>query len=251
MTKEQIYHLEHLSAGGHVALEALEYDGWELRFTEGFTGRANSVQIKKASTIALSEKVEFCEKAYSDHGLPCIFKLTDADREFITFLEARGYHVTKPTDVMTLELNDARTSFDSDSVLEGVLSGSSPDGWFEPYFEFEGLTDPAKQDLTRRIHEKVSVQKLYITILHDGVPAAVASLANEDGCSLLHNVVVAPHLRGLGLGRKLCQASILKAKACGASLMYLQVMQNNPIAMNLYNSLGFEKQYTYYYVTNE
>ena len=98
MTNKQIRFLERIAANGYVGLEEIEYDGWELRFTYGFTGRANSVQILEDSTIDLEEKIEYCEKAYDDHDLPCIFKLTDADGEFISLLEDRGYQVVKHTD---------------------------------------------------------------------------------------------------------------------------------------------------------
>lgn len=250
MNNDQIHFLENIAANGHVGLEQIDYDGWELRFTQGFTGRANSVQIKAPSTLALDEKVAYCEKEYAAHGLPCIFKLSDADSDFISYLEQRGYTPVKPTDVMTLELSEKNLPRDAVAILDGVLFSSEPEDWFEPYFEYEGLTDPIQQDLTRKIHAKVSVQKVYIRLMHDGKVGAVASLAIESGYSLLHNVVVDPALRGIGLGKKLCQAAILKSKECGATHIYLQVMQNNPIAMNLYQKLGFEKQYTYYYVMN-
>ncbi|MBO4337586.1 MAG: GNAT family N-acetyltransferase, partial [Lachnospiraceae bacterium] len=112
ITKQQIRFLENIAANGHVGLEQIEYDGWELRFTHGFTGRANSVQLKGPSTIDLSEKIAFCEKEYASHGLPCIFKLTDADRDFISFLEQRGYAAVKPTDVMLLPLQDYTADYD-------------------------------------------------------------------------------------------------------------------------------------------
>ena len=248
MTKEQIRFLERIAANGYVGLEEMEYDGWELRFTRGFTGRANSVQIRAESTIELTQKTDFCEKVYAEHNLPCMFKLTDADRDFISFLEKRGYQAVKPTDVMLLALNDTNTDFDAREISDGVYFSAVPDGWFEPYFAFEKMEDEMKQELTRKIHAKVSVDQVYIRVMHEEKVAAVASLAIESGYSLLHNVVVAPEIRGIGLGRKLCKAAILKSKECGASHIYLQVMQNNPIALDLYRKLGFEKQYTYYYV---
>ncbi len=248
MEKQQIRFMENIAANGFVALEEMDYDGWELRFTEGFTGRANSVQIREESTIELAKKVEYCEKAYAEHDLPCMFKLTDADGELITFLEKRGYHTVKPTDVMVLGLNEANTDYDVRETLDGVQLSTTPDGWFEPYFEFENIQDEKSRELTRKIHEKVSVDQVYIKIMHEDRVAAVASLAIESGYSLLHNVVVSPKLRGIGLGKKLCRAAILKSKECGASYIYLQVMQNNPIALDLYKKLKFEKQYTYYYV---
>ena len=245
MEKEQIRFLENIAADGFVGLEEMVYDGWELRFTQGYTGRANSVQIREESTIELSEKVHFCEEAYAEHGLPCTFKLTEADKELITFLENRGYQKHKPTDVMLLALNSADTDHE---IPADLYFSTTLDGWFESYFEFEDIADETKRDLTRKIHAKVSVDQVYIRVIHEGKKAAVASLAIENGYSLLHNLVVAPGLRGIGLGRKLCQAAIMKSGECGASHIYLQVMQNNPAALNLYKKLGFEKQYTYYYL---
>ncbi|MBR5178637.1 MAG: GNAT family N-acetyltransferase, partial [Lachnospiraceae bacterium] len=187
---------------------------------------------------------------YADHGLPCIFKLTDADGEFISLLKERGYQVVKPTDVMTLSLEDENINYDAGTVLDNVIFSDSSEGWFDPFFEYEGLKDEMKQDITRKIHAKVSVDQVYIKVLYNDKVAAVASLAIESGYSLIHNVVVDPALRGKGLGKKLCQAAILKSKELGASYVYLQVMQNNEMAHNLYKKLGFEKQYTYYYVMN-
>lgn len=245
MEKEQIRFLENIAANGFVGLEEIVYDGWELRFTHGFTGRANSVQIREDSTIELSQKVDFCEKAYAEHDLPCMFKLTDADGELLSLLENRGYKKVKPTDVMTLALNDTNTDYE---IQDDVYFNTAPDGWFELYFEFENMQDEMKRELTRKIHAKVPVDQVYIRVMYKEKTAAVASLAIENGYSLLHNVVVDPNLRGMGLGRKLCQAAIAKSKECGASHIYLQVMQNNPVALNLYKKLGFEKQYIYYYV---
>ena len=244
MDKDKKRFLEDHASKCFVGLENMIYDGWELRFTQGFTGRANSVQIKKDSTIDITQKIEFCEKAYAEHDLPCIFKLSDADGDFIEILKGRGYAVTKPTDVMLLPLDD----IDSNLMPDNAAFSSAPEGWFDSYFEFEDMNDPKSQDLTRKIHTKVSVDQIYIILCHDGQTAAVASLGVADGYCLLHNVVVSPSLRGKGLGQKLCEAAIAKAKEIGASHIYLQVMQNNPIALNLYKKLGFEKLYTYYYL---
>ncbi|MBO4909323.1 MAG: GNAT family N-acetyltransferase [Lachnospiraceae bacterium] len=246
MEKERIRFLENIAADGFVGLEEIAYDGWELRFTQGYAGRANSVQIREDSTIGLAEKVDFCEKAYAEHGLPCMFKLTDSDVELITFLENRGYQKHKPTDVMLLALGNADTECE---MPEDVCFSATPENWFESYFAFEGLQDETKRELTGKIHAKVSVDQVYIRVMYKGNVAAVASLAIENGYSLLHNVVVKPGLRGLGLGKKLCQAAIMKSRECGATHIFLQVMQNNPVAVSLYKKLGFEKQYTYYYLS--
>ena len=137
-------------------------------------------------------------------------------------------------------------------IVPGDINYSTtPDDWFESYFKFEEMTDKTKQDLCRQIHSNVSVDKVYIKIIYRDRIAAVASLAIEDGYSLLHNVVVDPALRGMGLGKKLCWAAISKSKAKEADYSYLQVIETNEVALNLYKKFGYEKLYTYWYMVKK
>ena len=248
---ETMRFLEKIAALGYVALESVDYGGWQLRFTEGFTGRVNSVLILGDTTDDLEKRVEYCEKEYASRGLPCMFKLTEADTELVDLLLQRGYQAIRPTDVMTLELSDVNTAWDREEILKDVVYGAEPEDWFEPYFGFEELNDEHNRELCKKIHAKVASEKVYIKVMQDGKIAALASLAIEEGFSLLHNVVVDKSLRGRGLGEKLCRAAVLISKDCGADYSYLQVMQSNPVAMNLYKKLGFEKVYTYCYVKED
>ena len=50
------------------------YDGWELRFSEGYTRRVNSVSVYEDGELDVNEKITYCENEYRSHGLPCIFK---------------------------------------------------------------------------------------------------------------------------------------------------------------------------------
>ena len=263
MDIKQIRYLEKIAADGHKALEIEQYKDWELRFSKGFTGRANSIRIMGDPIKEIDEEVEdklaFAEAEYEKRGLPPMFKLTEADKAFSDYLVSRGYVVNQPTDVMILPLDGAdyliNVSENIDDMVKAIIDipgevncSDSPDDWFEPYFQFEGMTDRTQQDLCKQIHSNVSIDKVYIKILQEGRVAAVASLAIEDGYSLLHNVVVNPDLRGQGLGKKLCWAAISGSKSEGADYSYLQVIETNEVALNLYKKLGYEKLYTYWYV---
>ena len=266
MDIKQIRYLEKIAADGHKALEIAEYQDWELRFSKGYTGRANSIRLMGDPIEEINKDVEdklrYTEKEYAKRGLPPMFKLTDADKTFSDYLESHGYKVKNPTDVMMLPLNGAdyliKVSDNIDDIVKSVVTvpgeinySTTPDGWFEPYFEFEGMTDKTQQDLCRQIHSNVSVNKVYIKVLYKDRVAAVASLAIEDGYSLLHNVIVDPALRGKGLGKKLCYAAISKSKAEEADYSYLQVIETNEVALNLYKKFGYEKLYTYWYMVRK
>ena len=176
-------------------------------------------------------------------GTATLFKLTEYDTELSDYLKKRGYEVVTPTDVMILDLEENDPGAD---VSECVFA-EKPQEWLPAYFEFENRKGK-EQELFRQIVDKVVVDTIYCTVMKDGKPAACASTASEQGYVLLHNVVVDPAQRGQGLGEKLCRAILAKAKEDGARYAYLQVVQGNNVALNLYRKLGFEKVYTYWYM---
>lgn len=243
MEAMEIRALEEMAANAHVALNMMQYDGWLLRFSAGHTNRANSVSVLYPSTINTDEKIGYCERQYRAQGLPCVFKLTDADGELGALLEKRGYGIVTPTDVMILDLPEME-------MPDGEITFTDrpAEEWLRAYFDFEGLTDPARQDIFRRMLEKVLVRTRYAALKRDGRIIACASSAAERGYALLQNIVVDPEYRGRGFGRTICRALLAEAAGTGIGHAYLQVVQSNTPAMRLYESLGFRKVYTYRYL---
>lgn len=253
--KKEIQKYEEMCLNGHVALNTLLYDGWLLKFSEGYTGRANSVSLLHPSSLPVADKVVFCEQMYQKQKLPCQFKLTELDTELNDFLEKRGYEVATPTDLMVRDLgcpvesdNDT-SSPDDDAQIEYIFS-TTPDEWLPVFFKIHEINDAHDQDVYTRMLAKVLVDTIYCTVLYEGKPAACSSAAIENGYMLLQNVIVSSELRGHGLGKKVCSAILEKAKAAGAHHSYLQVVQTNTVAVNLYKKLGFEKLYSYWYMKN-
>lgn len=52
------------------------YDGWVLRFANGYTKRANSVNPIYFSNEDVSIKIKHCESMYAAHQLKTTFKIT-------------------------------------------------------------------------------------------------------------------------------------------------------------------------------
>lgn len=242
--KEYIRFLEEIAGNGHVALNVMQYDGWLLRFSKGYTSRANSVSVLYPSRKSIEEKVAYCEACYAKQGQPAIFKVTELDTELTEYLLKRGYSVVTPTDVMVLDLEKTDPAAD----LKDCAFDAEPWEWLPAFYEFENRKDPAIQAIYNEMLSKVLVDAYYCTVMKDGKPVACASTAAEQGYALLQNVVVDPALRGQGIGEKLCRAILAKEKERGTRYAYLQVVQTNTAAMKLYEKLGFSKVYTYQYM---
>ena len=243
---KKIKFLEEIGANGHVALNILQYDGWILRFSNGYTRRANSISVIYPSQLTPEEKVPVCEEYYKRQGLSCLFKVTEEDVKLNKFLEARGYTQEAATSLMTVNLEDV--DFESKNPAVAIFFKTPKKEWLVPYFTFEGITNPKDQETFKKMLSKVLAETLYGVIVANGKIVACASVAIERGYALLQNVVVSPKHRTKGYGKHLCKKLLEKAKELGAKEAYLQVVQTNKAANCLYEDLGFKKEYEYWYM---
>ena len=245
--KNKIRLLEELSLNAHPSIKTEHYDGWILRFANGYTNRANSVNMLYDSFENLEEKLELCQNRYFSEGLSSVFKIipdySDEHKKIDALLEERGYEIVTPTDLMVLDLSKKEYP-----IEENTLFFDEPDSkWLESYFEFENCTNPKSQSTAKQIMSLIQDDCIYCCLQKDGKIVACASLAIEKGYGLLSHVVVQENHRGKGYGKQLCQSLLQQAKLKGAHTIYLQVLANNETAINLYQRLGFEKFYDYWY----
>ena len=63
MNQEFIARIEDAALNAWPSPRQMVYDGWLLRFTGGESKRVNSVNIRYASSLPLSEKIAFCESS--------------------------------------------------------------------------------------------------------------------------------------------------------------------------------------------
>lgn len=128
---KEILQIEELSINAFPAILTELYDGWILRYSNGYTYRGNSINPLYSSTIELEDKIKYCECKYFEKGLPCVYKITEnVEKDLDDRLEKRGYTIEKSADIMVYELNknintqveDVKISLDmTDEWLEGFL----------------------------------------------------------------------------------------------------------------------------------
>lgn len=244
---------EELALNAWPALATQHYDGWLLKYSNGYTKRANAVYPIYDSTIDYDQKIDFCEKYYEQLGLETTFKMNDSDmlRTLDMALEDKGYHVIDPTDVMIMNLSDYDVIEDHYQVTAGY-----DDSWAMTYANLIGITGEDDQsDLARQtikdMLQHISFPNFYITFMEGEAPVAIGYGVVEGGNLGVYNIVVGEAYRGKGYGDRVMNAVINEGIKLGATETYLQVVCANQVAVNLYKKLGYEKLYTYWYRRRE
>jgi len=147
----KILQYEELSMNAHPALQTQFFDGWVLRFANGYTNRANSINLLYQSSIGLKEKIAECEKRYFSQGLPAVYKLTDhTDLTIDETLDEMLYVKVTPTYVMDMDLNGKEYGFGNCEI-----TNYADDMWLNAYFSFSRYTDCVKMTTAKQILENI------------------------------------------------------------------------------------------------
>jgi putative acetyltransferase len=109
--------------------------------------------------------------------------------------------------------------------------------WITRYFRLEAkdretLGDPERTILRKGGH--------IFMVYADAEPVGcVALIPMGDGVYELSKMAVSPRLRGLGVGRRLLEYAVARARLLGARSLFLGSSTKLPNAVHLYESIGF------------
>jgi GNAT superfamily N-acetyltransferase len=219
----------------------MRYDGWVLRFSKGYTKRANSVNALYPSAIDTQEKVAYCEAQYTARKLRPIFRITPfAPANLDSILEARGYKRIDTTLVLHLDLSQF-TLPPSELVRETSL-----DDWLPIYCRLKS-SSLEEHRTHREILETIPGRCHYALLAVPGEAVACALGVLQDELFGLFDVVTAPEHRRKGYGTQLISSMLRWAQENGARHAYLGVVEPNSPARRLYGKLGFQEVYRYWY----
>jgi GNAT superfamily N-acetyltransferase len=240
--------LEEISFNAWPALRTVYYDGWVIRFANGYSRRANSVNPIYRSKVAIDEKIRRCEQLYGSVGQKVIFKLTDAvfPENLDTVLELKGYELDAPTSVQTLDLARIGGTTDDDVTI----NDKPTEDWLRQLFvmsKTDGCYLVTMQEMLSRIVPK----KGCFTIVRESRIVACGLAVVDKNYVGLFDILTDPEHRRQGLGTRISENMLRWGKANGAKTAYLQVMDINKPALRLYENLGFAEVYKYWYRVKE
>ena len=221
------------------------YDGWILRFSYFYTHRTNSVEQFGTTTLPWREKIPYCENVYQRLGTPAIFKISPlVSPDFDYVLENRGYTIEHTTNVMTLDLEKAALEYPFPSVS---FTNSIPSVWIESLFDLKGTVNAIHRAVVPSMYRAILKETICASIVQNGVIVATGLGILDRDYIGIYAIHVREDFRGKGYARQICTGLLCKGMEKGAQKAYLQVVENNLPAQKLYESLGFQYFYTYWF----
>lgn len=246
--KDYIIRMEELALNAFPAILTEIYDGWILRYSNGYTYRANCINPLYSSTINIEDKIKYCEQKYIQQSLPVVYKIpeTVCDKLDQT-LEKQGYIISKQADIMSCDIRQ-----DKPIVTENVtISTKFSEEWLNGFLNLNGTVDELKQQTAKTMLLNIRNPIICASINVDNKMIGCGLGVLEDEKVGLFDICIDEKYRRKGYGTLVCNAITNQSKNYNAQSAYLQVASVNDAAKNLYKSIGFTKDYTYWYRVKE
>ncbi len=234
---------EELAINAWPSLQTYIYDGWVIRFADGYTKRANSINPLYQSLENIEEKIEYCEGLFKDRNLPVVFKLTEESKpvELDIILERKAYKQVDLTSFQGLDLTEI-TMEDNNCVIESQFSSD----WLKSFSKLSKLNKNQENTLGKMLDNSI-VDNYYFKVIKNNRTIACGLGVQERDYFGLFDIIVAEEYRGKGYGTSLINSMLGFAKENAAKTAYLQVVINNKPANKLYSKIGFKELYKYWY----
>lgn len=249
MFQEEVRYLEEVAANAWPAAVVQVIDGWRLRFTWGVSRRANSVWPNRAyGQESMAEKLAWVEEFYRRRHLPARYQICPAAQpaDLDDILAARGYTATARTFVQTATIDSLRLHSSPHPVPAVTISETFAERWFTFHCDVEDLHGH-KADVRRGILQRIGPPTAYTLAEIEGNVAGIGLGVYERGRLGVFNMLTHPTYRRRGIATAILAKMAEWGAAQGAVQVYLQVMQNNAPALQLYERLGFMTFYRYFY----
>jgi GNAT superfamily N-acetyltransferase len=236
--------LEELSLNHWQSLSTLLYDGWVLRFADGYTKRANSINPLYASTLDWERKLEACEKLYAEHQLHPTFKITPfvQPEKLDGFLEQKGYALIDPTSVQVAKLDTVIRPEGNRVTIDEAVQDDRVDNICRL-----NQVEDKHRDTMKRMLSNIRTKRAFVSLYHDEQVIACGLGVVERGFIGLYDIVTDARFRNKGYGKQLVGHLLYWGKEHGAAYSYLAVLRNNAPALRLYANMGYSEVYSYWY----
>jgi GNAT superfamily N-acetyltransferase len=225
------------------ALKQVLLGNWLLRFSDGLSRRANSVNPLRAERGDAAAAIAAAEPLYAAQSLPVIFRVPSiVDPTIDRALAARGYTTEGESCVLYGAIDEVAVAADPAVRLAPLADPA----WLAAMAALQGHS-PAEAAIYRRIVGAIAIPARFALLAIDGEPAALAYGALHDGLLCYESVITDPHRRRQLLARRVIASLAAWAREAGAEGVCLQVEAKNAPGRGLYGGFGMRELYRYHY----
>jgi GNAT superfamily N-acetyltransferase len=243
MTLDSIHRtVEEISLKAWPAFEAINHHGWVMRFADGYTKRANSVTVLNEIGLDIEEKIAYCESQYRARKQNPIFRLLSFTNPEVLDkkLAARGYEIIEPSLVMEMRLSERSLN------ILSAINHENLDDWLVAYHNLKSSREQPSA-IHRMILAAIKSETLFASYKQNDEIVACGIGVLESGYLGIFDLVTTPTQRRRGHATAIIQGLLQWGINKGACFSYIQVVQANIPARNLYEKLGYEPIYEYWY----
>jgi GNAT superfamily N-acetyltransferase len=245
VSESEIAELELLASHCWPAREIVDYKGWIIHWNDGVTWRANSVLPNKwESKIGVEEVIDYVIDLYKEKDTLPAFKISPASqpKELDEILEGKGFQQRMVTHVQTASIDDIscldpRLPVDlfkvTDESLDTLMYRS----------EREKIAIEVRREI---IHHIAGDKKIARVMMHGNIAGIGLGVVEGDWLGIF-SIRTLPEFQRRGVAWSLNCALAMWGEDLGAQRVFLQVESDNHPALALYESMGFETMYTYWY----
>jgi GNAT superfamily N-acetyltransferase len=234
--------LEELAFRGWPSLETQDRAGWRLRFANGYTKRANSINALGQDAQTDLSTQQSLEAAYRARNQAPVWRLSPLAPPAIDgILSAPGYRTIERSLLQVCPLHAGFAA-----APDVHIHARPTPAWIEA-FCIHSPVRPEHREVMRRMLAAIAAPAGFAFVEAEGRPLAMAIGAVQGDHMGLFDVLVMPEARRRGLARKVTESLYAWAWGHGARFAYLQVVATNQAAMPLYALQGFRTVYTYEY----
>jgi N-acetylglutamate synthase len=208
---------------------------WLLREGRGGGKRVSSISMGAAWAV---DDIARAERACADLGQERLFQLRRGQTELDAALDARGYQVIDPVDLLAASASALTGDLDRLDTLP-----SWPPLAVQAEIWAGGGIGPARL----AVMDRATQPKTALLGRHDDHPVATAFIACHGPIAILHALEVVPGARRQGIARIMMRGAANWAARQGAQDLAVLVVNSNQPAQNLYKSLGMAPVGHYFY----
>jgi GNAT superfamily N-acetyltransferase len=239
------FSIEEMAMNALPSLQTVLFDGWIIRMASGYRSQTNAIHPIYSFYGNLDSKIDYCENLFKRNELPVIFKIIGCDeqKQIDKKLEEFNYRKDELTSVQICK--EIRPLFKEYENITTENNFSA--NWNKCFYSCKGLKDERTIETIEKIQKNILQKIICVHKMENKNIIGCGYGVIENGFIGLFDIVVKEEFRGKGYGKEIVETILSKANEKGIRKSYLQVMLNNPIAINLYKSLGFIELYKYWY----